>query len=144
MRRFWVLFCKRGLAFSVFGPIVMAIVYAILGATGAVETLAPFEVAKGITTVSLMAFVAAGIPTIYEIEQLSLMWAILIHGIVLYCDYILIYLVNGWLKSQLVPILIFTGVFVVGFALCWLFIYLGIRAKTGDLNAALREKQGRN
>ncbi len=139
MRRFWVLFFKRGLAFSVFGPITMAIVYAILGATGVVETLPPFEVAKGIVTVSLMAFVAAGIPAVYEIERLPLLWAVLLHGVVLYCDYILIYLVNGWLQSQLTPILIFTGVFVGSYFLVWGIVVISIKVTTKKLNRNLKK-----
>lgn len=134
-------FCKRGLLAAGGGPVIMALVYAILGAAGVVETLTVWEVCRGILTVSLMAFIAAGISVVYQIDRLSLITAIGIHGFVLYLDYLLIYLVNGWLKSQIIPVSIFTGVFVIGYAVIWLSIWLGIRNKTHSINAKLKQKQ---
>ena len=87
-----------------------------------------------------MAFIAAGITVVYEIEKLPLFSAILLHGVALYADYILIYLLNGWLKSQLVPIAIFTGIFIVGFALIWLIIYRVTKSTADSLSQKLKEK----
>lgn len=129
---------KRGLLFCVGGPIVLAIVYGILDAVGVAVTLTGAEACKGILTVTLMAFVAAGITVVYSVEQLPLPCAIGLHAAVLYADYLLIYLLNGWLKNQLLPISIFTGVFVVGFALIWLCVYLSTKAKTEQINKNLR------
>lgn len=137
MKKYIKDFLMRGLLAASGGPVVMAIVFGILGACGVVETLDVNQVATGILTVTFMAFVAAGITVVYEIEELPLGWAIGLHAVILYADYILIYLVNGWLKSQLLPVLIFTGVFVVGYAVIWLIIYFTTRAKTRKINKKL-------
>lgn len=133
-------FLKRGLMAAAGGPIVLAIVYGILGAVGVIETMTPFEVCKGIFSVTLLAFTVAGMTMIYNIERLPLFQAVLIHGLTLYADYILIYLINGWLKQQLLPIVIFTIVFFLGYAVIWLIIYMSIRTKTQALNAQLRDQ----
>ncbi len=131
-------FCKRGLIAAGGGPCVMAIVYGILGATGAVESLTPCQVCLEILTVSLLAFIVAGMTVVYQIEKLPLGWAITLHGITLYVTYILIYLVNGWLQRQLVSVLVFTGVFIVGYAVIWLTIWLSTRKNTAAINQKLQ------
>ena len=115
----------------------MAIIYGILGATGAVETFSPREVSLGILTITLLAFVAAGMTAVYQMEQLPLPTMILLHGGALYIAYLLTYLINGWLVSQLKPIAIFTGIFLVSYALIWLIIYFIERKKTAKLNKLL-------
>lgn len=132
-------FMKRGLLASAGGPLVMAIVFFILGCNGTVETLDVFDVVKGILSVTLMAFIAAGITAVYQVEQLPLPIAIGLHCIALYFDYLLIYLFNGWLLNQLIPILIFTGSFLIGFAVIWLFVWLNIRKKASTLNSKLHK-----
>lgn len=131
-------FLKRGALAAAGGPVVLAIVYGILGETGVVQSFSPAEVCMGILTVTLMAFLAAGMTVVYSIEQLPLCWAILLHGAALYADYILIYLLNGWLKRQIVPVLVFTAVFIVGYAVIWLIVYASIKANTDRLNRKLR------
>lgn len=113
----------RGMVGGFFGPIVLAIIYGILGRCGVIVTMTPDEVVLGFLTVSLMAFLAGGITVVYQIEQLPLPIAILLQAVVLYIDYIGIYLLNGWLQRALVPILIFTACFIVGFAVIWLIVY---------------------
>ena len=140
MKKFWKEFLLRGLVTAGAGPVVLAIIYGILGATGVVEALSPKEVCLGILTITVLAFVAAGMTAIYQMEQLPLATMILVHGGVLYAAYILIYLLNGWLQQQLIPILVFTGVFVIGYALIWLFIYLFNKARADKLNKLLKNK----
>ena len=123
------------------GPLVLAIVYGILGATGTVDALTPAEVCKGILTVTLLALTVGGMTAIYQVERLPLPAAIAIHGGVLYLAYILIYLSNGWLRSQWLPVAVFTVVFVLGYALIWLCIYLTIRSGTQRLNRKLRKDE---
>ncbi len=137
MKKYVIEFCKRGLLAAAGGPVILAIVYGILGAVGVIDSLSPDTVCMGILTVTFMAFIAAGITMVYQIERLPLFSALLIHGIVLYADYILIYLLNGWLKHQLVPILIFTVVFVAGYAVIWLLIYSFTKSGTEQLNHKL-------
>lgn len=139
MKKFWKEFFLRGLICASGGPIVLAIIYGILGATGTVEAFSPREVCMGILTITLLAFIAAGMTAIYQMEQLPLPIIILLHGGALYIAYILTYLFNGWLQNSLVPILVFTGIFVVSYALIWLIIYCVTKAKTEALNRKLKE-----
>ena len=92
----------------------------------------------GILTITLLALVVGGMTAIYQVERLPLLCAILIHGSVLYAVYILIYLINGWLVSRLVPILVFTGVFISGYAVIWFCIYLYHKQKTDTINRSLK------
>ena len=139
MKTFWKEFFLRGLLCAGGGPLVLAIIYGILGATGTVNSLPPSEVCLGILTVMLLAFFVAGMTAIYQVEQLPLPMAILLHGGGLYIAYILIYLLNGWLKRQLTPILVFTGVFIAGYALIWLIIYWVEKSKAKKLNKLLKD-----
>lgn len=138
MKKFGKEFLFRGLIAASGGPLVLAIVYGILGAAGVVEHLTPNEVCLGVLTVTLLAFIVAGMTAIYQMEQLPLPTAILLHGGALYLTYILIYLLNGWLLRQLVPILIFTSIFIAGYAIIWLIIYSVIKANTKKLNKQLK------
>lgn len=133
-------FCKRGLIAFGFGPIVIAIVYLSLEWSGVCDALSLSEVAKQIILVSVMAFLAAGITVVYQIEKLPLPIAILIQATVLYIDYISAYLINGWIKSALVPIAIFTVAFILGFALIWCIVYIVTKKHTKSLNEQLKEK----
>lgn len=139
MKKFISDFFLRGLLAAAGGPVVLAIVCGILGVTGTVAYLTPAEVCRGILTVTLLAFTVGGMTAIYQLEQLPLATAILLHGGVLYTVYIIIYLINGWLMRQFVPILIFTVVFLVGYALIWAAIYLFTRKKTEHLNCKLQK-----
>ena len=140
MKKFWKEFLLRGLLASSGGPLVLAIIYGILGATNSVDHLAPNEVCMGIVSITLLAFIVAGMTAIYQMEQLPLPTVILLHGGGLYIAYILTYLLNGWLRQQLTPVLVFTGIFIAGYALIWLIIYLITRAKTNKLNRKLKDQ----
>lgn len=138
MKKFLKDFLLRGLICASGGPIILAILYGILGATGAVEAFSPGEVCLGIVTITLLAFIAAGMTAIYQMEQLPLPIMILLHGGALYIAYILTYLINGWLQNSLTPILVFTVVFFAGYALIWLIVYLVEKAKADKLNKLLK------
>lgn len=139
MKQFWKEFIFRGLICAAGGPLVLAIIYGILGATGTVEYLSPREVCMGILTITLLAFIVAGMTAIYQMEQLPLPTMILLHGGALYIAYILTYLLNGWLLRQLTPFLIFTGIFIAGYAFIWLIIYCIEKAKADKLNKLLKD-----
>ena len=138
MKKFWKEFFLRGLTCAAGGPVILAVIYGILGATGAADSLPPSEVCFGILTITLLAFIAAGMTAIYQMEQLPLPTMILLHGGVLYITYILTYLINGWLQNSLVPISVFTGIFVAGYALIWFIVYCVERAKAEKLNKLLK------
>lgn len=139
MKKYMLTFLIRGLMAASGGPVVLAIVYGILGAVGVIETLTPGEVCMGILTVSLLAFAAAGVGVVYQIERLPVFWAALIHGVSLYAVYILIYLLNGWLKSQWLPVAIFTAAFVLGYGVIWCVIYICTKRTTERLNEKLNK-----
>ena len=134
-------FFRRGLIACGFGPIVLAICYLILQHQGALETLTVNQVCVGIFSLSALAFIAGGMNMIYQIERLPLMLAILIHGSVLYVSYLATYLLNDWLEWGVTPILVFSGIFVLGYLVIWMIIYSIIKRRTGKINEILREKQ---
>ena len=138
MKKYIIAFLKRGSMAAFGGPVILAIVYGILGAAGQVGNFTPGEGCGGILTVTLMAFIAAGVSIVYQIERLPLMSAVLIHGGVLYLDYLLVYLLNSWIPRDLMGIGIFTAIFVGGYIVIWLCIYLSIKAKTDRINKKLR------
>ena len=139
MKKFWKEFLLRGLICAGGGPLVLAVIYGILGATGAVSQLSPSQVCIGILTIMLLSFIAAGMTAVYQAEQLPLPTRILLHGGALYIAYILTYLINGWLQQSLVPILVFTGIFAGGYGLIWLIIYWVERSKAEAINKKLRQ-----
>lgn len=134
MKSFWKDFLFRGMIACAGGPIVLAIIYGIIGATGEVTSLTPQEVCLGILTITLLAFTVAGMTAIYQVEKLPLASAILIHGGVLYATYLLIYLINGWLQKDLIPFLVFTGIFLLVYLLIWVIIYSVEKAKIRKIN----------
>ena len=144
MKRFLSDFLLRGLGSAVFGPIVMAIVYLFLQKYAGVETLTVNQMCTGIISLSLLAFIAGGMNSIYKLERLPLMAAILIHGLVLYICYLATYLINDWLDIGTTPILIFTGIFIVGYIVIWVVVYSVNRSKIKRINEMLRYKRETN
>ena len=143
MKKHGLDFLRRGLMACGFGPIVLAMLYLILEQKGLVETLTVHQVCVGILSLTALAFIAGGMNSIYQLERLPLMGAILIHGGVLYLSYLATYLLNDWLAWGVIPVLVFTGVFVVGYLVIWAIICTIIRRKTAKINKILQEKQNK-
>ena len=141
MKKFVLEFLRRGLIASGIGPIVLAIVYLILQQTAAVVTLSVNQVCIGIFSITALAFIAGGMNAIYQIEQLPLMVAILIHGGILYISYLGTYLLNNWLDFGVLPIVVFSAIFVVGYIVIWAIIYIITKRNTTKLNEMLKKKQ---
>ena len=141
MKQFSLEFLRRGLVACGFGPVVLAILYLILQKSAGLETLTVKEVCTGIISLTALAFIAGGMNAIYQMERLPLMAAILIHGCVLYLGYLVTYLVNDWLELGTTPILVFSGIFVVGYLAIWAIIYCIIKRRTARLNEMLKQKQ---
>ena len=141
MKKFVLDFVRRGLIATGIGPIVLAIVYLILQQSADVSTLTVHEVCIGILSLTTLAFIAGGMNAIYQVERLPLMTAILIHGGVLYIGYLGTYLLNDWLDFGVIPIIVFTAIFVVGYIVIWAIIYSIIRRNTAKLNEMLKKKQ---
>ena len=106
-----------------------------------IDTLTVNEVCTGIISLTLLAFIAGGMNAVYKIEKLPLMVAILIHGTVLYVSYLTTYILNDWLDHGVIPILIFSAVFIVGYFAIWAVIYSVIRKNTVKINEKLKQKQ---
>ena len=133
-------FFHRGLISCGFGPIILAIVYLILQHQGVLDTLTVDEVCRGILSLLVLAFIAGGMNVIYRIERLPLSVAILIHGVVLYISYLVTYLLNNWLEWGATPILVFSGIFVLGYVVIWVIIYSIMKTRTEKLNMVLKQK----
>ena len=137
-------FLRRGLVACGFGPLVWAIVYFFLEKNGVVEVLSVRKAVMEIVTIALLAFIAGGINIVYQVERMPLMAAIAVHGVVLYADYAVIYLINGWLDSDPIPFFIFTIGFFVAYAVVWAIIYFVIRNNANRLNRKLTQLQKDN
>ena len=133
-------FCRRGLTACGFGPVILAVVYMILHHNSVIETLTVNQVCIGIFSLSALAFIAGGMNIIYQIERLPLMPAIFIHGLVLYISYLITYLINDWLEAGTITVLFFTVIFIAGYLVVWVVIYLITRYNTRKLNRILNEK----
>ena len=142
MKRFFGEFLRRGIISCGIGPIVLAAVYLVLQRSADLTILTVSDVCIGIFSLTALAFVAGGMNAIYRIERLPLMIAISIHGTVLYVSYLITYLLNDWLDLGLIPIIVFSVIFVVGFILIWAIIYLIIRKNIATVNEKLRQSRG--
>ena len=141
MRKFVLEFLRRGFVACGMGPIILAILYLILQQTASVDTLTVNQVCIGIFSITALAFIAGGMNAIYQIERLPLMVAILIHGGVLYISYLGTYLLNDWLVWGVMPIVVFSAIFVVGYVVIWAIIYSITKRSTEKLNEMLKQKQ---
>ena len=134
MKKIILDFVRRGLIGGGFGPLVLSIVYFIINRSIGLENLDVNEVCIAIISLYILAFIVGGMNSIYQIERLPIMMAILIHGIVLYIGYLATYVVNDWIELGAVPIIIFTAIFIVGYFIIWAVIYTIIKKKTLILN----------
>ena len=141
MKKYILNFLRRGLVACGFGPLILAVLYLILHQNAVIQTLTVEQVCIGIFSLWALAFVAGGMNVVYQMERLPLMVAILIHGGVLYIAYLATYLSNGWLEMGSIPILVFTGIFVVGYLVIWAVIYTIVRRNTRQVNEMLKKKQ---
>ena len=141
MKRFICDFLRRGLVACGFGPVILAVVYLVLYYTGVVQTVSVIEVCVGIFSLTVLAFVAGGLNAIYQIERLPLMLSIFIHGVVLYFCYLATYIVNGWLERGVIPVIVFSAIFVVGYIVIWVIVYSIVKRNTEKLNEAFNKKR---
>ena len=141
MKKHILEFIRRGLVACGLGPVVLAILYLIMQCNGTVEVLTVNEVCIGIFSLTTLAFIAGGTNVVYQIERLPLMVAILIHGCVLYVSYLVTYLFNDWLDWGTASVLVFTGIFVVGYLLIWAVIYSILKRNTTRINELMQEQR---
>ena len=131
-------FFLRGLMCGGFGPLVYAIILFILYLCKVDTNIDGLVLFKGVITTYIMAFLIAGSSIIWKIERLGLAIAIPTHGGILYLCYFLTYIFNGWIATSLEVIGVFTLVFVIGYALIWIIIYLTEKNLAKRLNKNLK------
>ena len=136
MKNFWISFVKRGMVAAWGGPAILCIVWACLWHADTMQKLEKGEAILSVASSLVMAFIAGGISVIYQLEQLPKAMAALIQMAVLYVDYLGIYLLNGWLPLNAIPV--FTLIFAVGFAAIWAMIYLYVKRTVSDLNEKIK------
>jgi len=141
MKKFAWEFVRRGLPACGLGPIVLAVLYLVLHHAAGMDSLSVHQVCVGIFSLSALAFVAGGISAIYQLERLPLMLSILIQGVVLYLCYLGTYLVNDWLVWGAFPVLVFSGIFIVGYFFIWMIVYSIVKRNTASVNEGLRLKR---
>ncbi len=134
MKEYVKQFLMRGLIFGGFGPIIMGFVYLILSFSIENFTLSGGEAFLGVISVYILAFLQAGASIFNQIESWSVGKSLLIHLSVLYCAYILCYLINTWIPFEPIAVLIFTGVFIVTYLVVWVTVYLIVRVTCKKLN----------
>ena len=132
MKSFFKEFLKRGFVSAWGGPVILAIIYYIVGRIESVQSLSVNEVSVGIISITIMAFIAGGITAIYQSEKLPVVSSALIHAAVLYLDYLFMYLLNDWIPRSKIGV--FSAIFIAGFALVWFIIYLCIKNKADGIN----------
>ena len=138
LKKYFKDFLLRGLVSMGFGPIILSIVYGILGLCRVVDKLAVNDVVLGFLSITALAFLCGGMTVVYQIEEIGISKAITLHGIALYVAYAVVYITNNWLKDGLIPFLIFTVIFVAGYALVCLVIYLITKRGTNSLNKKIK------
>ncbi|MDO4198863.1 MAG: DUF3021 domain-containing protein [Erysipelotrichaceae bacterium] len=129
-------FCSRGMSWSWTGPVILSIVALFFKFTGNELTFTTDEMVLAILSSLVLAFVATGISIVYEIETLPKATAGLIQGAVLLADYLVVYLINGWLPLD--QIWIFVLSFIAGFAIIWFIIYISIKNRIAKVNSKLQ------
>lgn len=134
MKNYILTFLKRGLLFSVTGPIIYIIIILILGLCNIIDILTYQQLVLGVFSSIIIAFCASGISVIYEIEKLPLLFASLFHSVILYIVYILMFLINGWLKGNYLSIILFTASYFILYLIIWIFIYISIRVNLNKMN----------
>ena len=134
MKAFVKEFLKRGALFCGGGPLIVAIIYLSLHASGTAATVDTARAATEILTSLLLAFVAAGISAVYTVDRLQYPTAALIHGSVLLIDYLGIYLFNGWIPLKWQSIVLFVAIFAAAFLLICFIIYKATQAQLKKLN----------
>ena len=130
-------FFLRGLIFGGCGPLVLGIVYLCLHRALKDFSLSGFEVFLGILSTYILAFIHAGSGVFHRIESWSPGKSCLCQLSLLYASYVLCYVLNDWIPFEPLAIAVFTAIFVVGYGVICLTVYLSIKAYAKRLNRAL-------
>lgn len=130
-------FLKRGLIFGGFGPIILSIIYFIIGLSKTDFSLKPNEVVLGTISIYILAFIHAGASIFNQIESWSVPKSLLAHLSCLYFAYLLCYLINTWIAFDIKVIIIFTLIFIISYFIIWITVYLIVKRTSKQLNSKL-------
>lgn len=123
MKKFIKDFALRGMIAAGLGPLILVTIYLGLQLSKTVTNLSVAQVNLNIISNLILAFIAGGISAIFRVERISIGTATLIDAVVIYFDYLVIYLINDWIKAQVIPLIIFKIIYIVGYLIIWLIIY---------------------
>ncbi len=137
MKDFIKNFIKSGLKAAGFGPLILVIFYYIYSFTTNFHIISIQNVNKNILSSLLLAFIAGGISAVFKVEKISLGLATMIDAIVIYVDYLLFYVFNNWIELQIIPFLVFTALYIIGYLIIWLCIYHQVKIQVKQLNHKL-------
>lgn len=140
MNRYVKIFLFRGMLFGGFGPLVMAVIYLALSLSISGFSLSGSEVFVAVLSTYLLAFLVAGASVFREIERIPFAVSNLMHFGLLYIAYTACYLVNAWIPFDGRVLLVFTGVFVLGYVAVCLCVYASIRVLSRRFNERLSER----
>lgn len=130
-------FLQRGIAFGGFGPIVAGIVFFIIDLSGVNIALNGKDIFLAITSTYVLAFLQAGATVFNEIEAWPVAKSVAAHFSVIYVAYISCYLLNHWIPFKWSVIGIFTAIFVIGYFIIWITVYLIIKRTSKKLNESI-------
>ena len=125
-------FLKRGLMCCWGGPIILAIVWLCINNGNVAKDISLYDASISIISVTILAFVVAGISMIYQVESLPIAMAGLIQFAVIYIAYLTTYLLNNWFDTSI--ILPFTIIFIITFIVIWIIIYSIVKNNVNKLN----------
>ena len=140
MKKYCLEFIKRGLTFSGLGPVVLGIVYFILGRAIEGFSLSGGEVLVAIVSTYFLAFLQAGASVFNQIDEWHLSKSLLFHFLTVYTAYLVCYLVNSWIPFSISFVLIFTGIFIAVYLAIWFSVYLIVKNVSKKFNAAIEKE----
>ena len=139
MNKYLKQFLHRGLIFGGFGPIIAAIIYAIINISLEEELIiSSKEVLILIFSTYLLAFVQAGASVFNQIDNWSLLKSLVCHSLSIYFVYVLCYIVNSWIPFELIALILFTILFFVTYMIIWFTVYLILKATSKKLNKMIK------
>lgn len=133
----------------------------------------PMAMAFQILTTGILGGLIGGISTIFQYEKFSILKSTIIHFLVVGSSVYFVSYINYWIKHDLIgqffsnvrvllgsilpnkevlyfhpytfgSVLIYLLVFLGGYTVFWLILFLNMRIKINKVNAALREKNKKN
>ena len=138
MNRYLKEFLIRGLIFGGFGPIILAIIYFILGFTVENFSLSGKEVFTAVISIYILAFIQAGCSVFNQIEDWPLMKSLFFHFTLLYLAYTGCYVFNSWIEFNAIALLVFTLIFIAIYFVTYATVLICVKATKRRLNEKLK------